>query len=1141
MENASPPLVSSRPVRAAPLAIFALAAVAVAQDSATSAPTTDPAAMIGAKAVIAAALSPATKPAAETNSYDRFLLAVRALGDRQVETHGAVAPDAWLAAVDLALAVEPGTLRTIPAADSPANGNVPKSSVRARLEALLSVLPGPEGWFAIREGLRERADRLAAEPALGAEKAEKKTPDARPVLLAALRAAADFLGEGGRGAPDSLAAFAALPLPEKLTSNRVEKAIAALRRTMENPGVPSRAPFSSERLVRKIERTRRGVGGNRGILMLPKELADLPDAEFAPIAERLFAPAEEGDNDNWFHSVVFWNVPSNGLARLATAAVATPNAGPFAWTILSYQDLGPAAHTLFNALVAAQNPLATIRRRVDDVRAALAEAIEDGNDDEDDMDDGATSDDLDSFFSWQDALSPIGQYAETLCLLVSRDLDAGRLADAEALAAPLTADDWIAVLKIVAHTRYLDGLVIRRPTDAWRTFLEARLPEGEALLRSRFLSPYATACLPDQRERFEATCARLLGDAVAGDKAKDALREHRLAFARVTGDLDTLEADFLERMDTAAKDTANVDVEEFRNWCRALEALGETNRLVHALDRVLAFTSSDASDGGRLEAPVWAIPILSRLGRFGDAESVARAAMSEEVKIARKTAYGLRYHDSLPATALLRAYVDAGRPADALDLASDWPQWNSSAIGASDLRKERDALPATIAAALVLAGGETNRASAAAIARAAVGAFGTSQDWPFEILIETMPGEAFRALADDLARLDPYEERPWQWKAESLRRDGDLAGAESAARRAIEIDPTDGEAAAGDRIRSYAILAAILDAKGGAVAAEEAATLRCVIAAVRAAEKGDELTDLGFSAGAIKRYDEAAGLFSDAYCVQWRLAERLRMAGREAEAVAHYEETFRHMPAQFGQVASLCFGCEGVFTSPESAGAADRILPALAAAPGAGASVHHLLGMLREHQERYDDAYAAFSRALEIDPGHFDSLEHLLALRDHVERPVADWARLQAQTRRLDPFLQNHQEESAKVIDWPGLWRAWDAAAVGAPAPWVAPDGPLFQFAATARAHKADYENGGDEGRKLNRNAAGYLPARMLVQQFGDRFWASRLVDLASALAADPLPNDDSVYYRYLPAAASLSAEAPQFLGADEDYYWDVD
>lgn len=1148
--------------RAAAL-VLALATFSAVADTATNAPAADPAAMVGARAVIAAALRPEPKPAAETNSWDRFLLAARALGDRQVEARGAVAPADWLAALDLALAADPEAERTIPASEGPAFGNESRPTVRAAMTALLSLLPGPEGWDEVRAGLRVRATKPATGAAAAADGAEardgKRKPDARPILLAALQAAADFLGEGGRGAPASLEKLAALPLPEGVSTNRAAKAVAALRRAMEDPGVPRRQPFSAERLLRQIERARRGSEKD---VSLPKELADLPDEAFAPIAQRLFAPAEEGDSDDWFeYHVRLCDVPSNVVTRLVAAAAATTNAGPMAWALATDSSVvaqaGPETHALFASLVAAQDPLASIRRRVADVRAARAERKAEGAEEDMEVDGDEDNDDPASFFTWEDRGKPMGRYAEAFSLLLAADLDANRLSNAEALAAPLGPDDWPAVLGLAGEC--YRTLSVGRPTDAWRAFLEARLPAGGALLRSPLLRCYAEACLPDQAERFERTCARLLGEEAGSDKAKKALKDWRLDFARASGDLDALEADFLERTDPASKDASLSGAD---GWCRALEAMGETNRLARALDRVLALAETPLPDGSRREAPVWAVPILARAGRFGQAEAVARAAMADDVEKSRRGEHVYRYGSSGgdPATALLRAYVEAGRPDEALALAAGWPRWKSVSIGARDARGDRTSLAATLARALAEAGGETNAAAAAAIARAAAGD-GTTRDWPFEILLGAMPGADFRALLDDLSRLDPYEERPWQWKAESLRREGDLAGAEAAARRALEIDPTDGESAAGDRVRSYSILASVLEDKGGESDRSEAATLRRVVAAVRAAEKGDELTERGYLAGAIARYDEAAALFSDAYCVQWRLAERLRMAGREAEAVAHYEETFRHMPAQFGQVASLCFGCEGVFSSDASVGAAGRILPALAAAPGAGASVHYLLGTLREHQKRYDEAYAAFSRALEVDPGHFDALKALFGLRDEVERPAADWARLQARARTLDPFCANHREDASRIVDWPGLWRAWDGAAAGAPAPWKAPKGPLFRFEAAARiadaaaaarraaeseiareagAEDEPEEEGTDAGRKESGGNAGYLPARMLVRGDG-RFWASRLVDLASALAADPRGGGSNRRFLCYDSSSrfALSAGSSDAWGDDEDYFWD--
>lgn len=48
---------------------------------------------------------------------------------------------------------------------------------------------------------------------------------------------------------------------------------------------------------------------------------------------------------------------------------------------------------------------------------------------------------------------------------------------------------------------------------------------------------------------------------------------------------------------------------------------------------------------------------------------------------------------------------------------------------------------------------------------------------------------------------------------------------------------------------------------------------------MRLAEEGDDLSCAGLVSRALDAYDRAAALFEDAYCVQWRLAERLRERG----------------------------------------------------------------------------------------------------------------------------------------------------------------------------------------------------------------------------------------------------------------------
>ena len=357
--------------------------------------------------------------------------------------------------------------------------------------------------------------------------------------------------------------------------------------------------------------------------------------------------------------------------------------------------------------------------------------------------------------------------------------------------------------------------------------------------------------------------------------------------------------------------------------------------------------------------------------------------------------------------AVLPLYRKAGRHRDIVDILEGDPGF--AATNALQLLHVADEdLVEIYAEALQKVG---RGADAAAIARML--ALTHCIDLPFRILVDEMESADFIGLMDALYAADRFEERPLIWKAEALRRAGKLEEAEAAARLAVETDPTDGETRAGDRVRSYAVLADILEARGNA---KEAEFLRSAVKAVRIAEEGDSLQECGLVRRSLAKYEEAEKYFSAAYCVQWRKAERLRELGLGELASRHYEETFRQLPAQFGFVASLCFGCAGVFDSPGSIPIAERILTEAASGETPAPTACHLLGMLREKQERYDEAFKAYSRAVELAPDYLDALVALNGLRFHVRRPRAEWERIQARIFTLDP-LGRHSHKM-EIIDW---------------------------------------------------------------------------------------------------------------------------
>jgi tetratricopeptide (TPR) repeat protein len=520
-------------------------------------------------------------------------------------------------------------------------------------------------------------------------------------------------------------------------------------------------------------------------------------------------------------------------------------------------------------------------------------------------------------------------------------------------------------------------------------------------------------------------------------------------------------------------------------------AAGETNRLDEALALGRAAAGSAKKSDGFLRRQE--AKLLARAGRAAEAQALyaedvralVRKLEGRDNGLPIRRGYGDAWEIKEDLDALAELYLDAGRPADALAVFERVPLWGVADAAEFTGFGFRDS-----ARLLALALDGTGRTDdAARLARHAVEvADGYRRDWPWELLLERLPAEEFLALADRMHALVPWEERPVQWKAEALRRAGRLGEAEEEARLALKIDPTDGESPPGERIRSYAILASILEAKGGEDAAKEAATLRSVVAAVRLAEKGDELAEAGLVSLALEAYDAAAALFEDAYCVQWRLAERLRERGRPDLAAEHYEETFRRMPEQFGRVASLCFGCAGVFESGESLAAAERILPELAARPGALPATHRLLGMLRAEQGRFPEARDAFRAALDADPGYLDAVSDLLELRGKVWRPRKDWEFLQHRAFELDPLGLRLRIEPGDILDW-RMAREANAAARA-----LLPDAPasVLPLPASAAALAAAPAPRRDD----------WIYRRVDLDRFQDDTLASRSFDAAAAFAA---------------------------------------
>ena len=431
------------------------------------------------------------------------------------------------------------------------------------------------------------------------------------------------------------------------------------------------------------------------------------------------------------------------------------------------------------------------------------------------------------------------------------------------------------------------------------------------------------------------------------------------------------------------------------------------NMAGHAIDLGLALSRADLTAAGvqALQKAATALPPSARgndeiapylqtnatklvaKGRLAEAENLLALLLARQ---ANRDVYPWIVKGAMET--LTELYDRAGRTDDVWYVLNHAPQWGS--VDLADLTGSKSVwLPAARALA---ARGERDKALA--ILRAYLPSHPEDDD-AYELLLK-WEGERAQPELDQLIGLDRWEERPLIWRAELLRRQGRLTDAETFARKAVALDPTDGEQSVGKRARSYVVLAAVLQDAGKT---EDAAFFRRVVDAVRRAEDGDALREAGLMLAAREKYEQAALAFADAYCVQWRLAERLHQEGRIAEAEQHYEIAFTRMPEQFGRMATLCFGCENVFGNTSSRDAADRVLSRLAARPNPRPQALLILARLRLAQNQPRAAWTLLQQAAQIDPDYFDAWKELAGLAEKVDASATERRAIVDRLLQLDP------------------------------------------------------------------------------------------------------------------------------------------
>jgi tetratricopeptide (TPR) repeat protein len=456
-----------------------------------------------------------------------------------------------------------------------------------------------------------------------------------------------------------------------------------------------------------------------------------------------------------------------------------------------------------------------------------------------------------------------------------------------------------------------------------------------------------------------------------------------------------------------------------------LAALGRVLKRPDLSETGFAFATKAISEpGGASRAFVELSAELRRQGRAAEAQ---RIAIAEVVRMRDRPARGefaFMFDESrnVALIELAGIYDAAGRSSDVLRLLDETGGW-----GARDLlevidKKDSLGTPLGLMAARALnAGG--NVTAARTSVRALLDRL-PGYDPAYQLFIGLHSAPA--AELDRLYALDQFEERPLIWKAIVLRTAGRYADAETAARRAIAIDPSDGEEGKNDRMRAYAVLADILESRGDKKSAD---VYRRAVTAIRLSEQADELYKLGLYQRAFAGYRAALDQFSDAYCIQSRLAVQLGKMGLHEEALKHYRRAYELMPESFGRVESHCLGCESVFADSNAQVVAERVFTSLVKRVPPKPQAFYMLGYLRQEQGRYSDALGLFRRAVVLDAEYLNAWRHLNDLGEKTYMEPAERDRTRLKLIELDPRQRHVRYELDEVVDLAALWRALDRVA----------------------------------------------------------------------------------------------------------------
>ena len=521
-----------------------------------------------------------------------------------------------------------------------------------------------------------------------------------------------------------------------------------------------------------------------------------------------------------------------------------------------------------------------------------------------------------------------------------------------------------------------------------------------------------------------------------------------------------------------------------------------TEEGIAAAKQWLAVSTSQNSSEWETEPVVVSLAqTLWELHRGPEAESIMADALANVTRPGNREFNAEYWNGNAPARQILGAlavlYFKAGRYDDVLNLLQDSPNWGAkdlSELFNSDpwddqfsvmfLHTGSSSLPIPyVAAASLAAKGRTEEA------RRITDALldnDPALDRGYELLIQLDGTNAVSRL-DEMFKADQFQTRPLIWKAHLLQQEGQLDEAGKTVRAAITIDPSDGEQGRGDRMRAYAELADILEARGDV---KEADFNRQIVQAIRISEDADQYYLAGLLKRAIAMYQEGLDHFADAYCIQSRMAIQLAALGKTSEAAEHYRRAYELMPDSFGRVESHCFGCERVFNGEQAQSIAEKVFTQLVADRPNKPQVYYLLGYLQSEENHYSAAWTNFQTAVRLDPDYLNAWGELQSAGVQTFVPSAQKEEVAFNILRLDPLGRHSCPDFSSVSDLARLWNAAARAASLRPKPVS----HLFPLTASAAAWQKRVNSATEQTRdeltaeEFERGNRGFTPASAVAE-----------------------------------------------------------